>query len=106
MPVPEEEIAWVNRMFHWLIDEGMSFREFADRLNEYGITTDLDRPWASGSARNVLTNEKYISNNVFNRKSYKLKKHHVENPPEIWIHKEVAFEAIVPIHNSHSTFLL
>jgi hypothetical protein len=25
MPGPEEEIAWVNRMFQWLIDEDMSF---------------------------------------------------------------------------------
>jgi Recombinase. len=44
MPGPEEEIAWVNRMFRWLIDEDMSFREIADRLNEHGIATDLERP--------------------------------------------------------------
>ena len=39
MPGPEEEIAWVNRMFRWLIDEDMSFREIADRLNENAIET-------------------------------------------------------------------
>ena len=33
MPGPEEEIAWVNRMFRWLIDEDMSFREIADCLS-------------------------------------------------------------------------
>jgi hypothetical protein len=47
--------------------------------------------------RTVLTNEKYIGNNVFNRRSFKLKKLHVDNPPEMWIRKEGAFEAIVPI---------
>ena len=47
--------------------------------------------------RTVLTNEKYIGNNVFNRRSFKLKKLHVDNQPEMWIRKEGAFEAIVPI---------
>jgi hypothetical protein len=47
--------------------------------------------------RTVLTNEKYIGNNVFNRSSFKLKKLHVDNPPEMWIRKEGAFEGIVPL---------
>lgn len=42
MPGPEEEVAWVNRMYRWPIEEDLSFREIADRLNEAGITTDLD----------------------------------------------------------------
>jgi len=45
----------------------------------------------------VLTNEKYIGNNVYNRHSFKLKKKHVDNPPEMWIRKEGAFEGIVPL---------
>ena len=43
MPGPEEEIAWVNRMFRWLIDEDMSFREIADRLNGKGLIY-VERP--------------------------------------------------------------
>ena len=97
MPGPEEEIAWVNHMFRWLIDEDKSFREIADRLNEHGVATGLERPWTTTSVRTVLTNKKYIGNNVFNRRSFKLKKLHVDNPPEMWIRKEGAFEAIVPI---------
>jgi hypothetical protein len=73
MPGPEEEIAWVNRMFRWLIDKDMSFREIADRFNEHGIATDLERQWTTTSVRTVLTNEKYIGNYVFNRRSFKLK---------------------------------
>ena len=45
--------------------------------------------------RQVLTNEKYIGNNVFNRRSFKLKQKFVENPPEKWIRVEGAFEGIV-----------
>ena len=84
MPGPAEEVAWVNRMFRWLINEDMSFREIADRLNEQEVVTDRGRPWTSVSVRTVLTNEKYIGNNVYNRHSFKLKKLHVDNPPEMW----------------------
>jgi DNA invertase Pin-like site-specific DNA recombinase len=97
MPGPEEEVAWVNKMYRWLIDEDLSFREIAARLNEAGVTTDLDKSWTPSTVRTVLTNEKYIGNNVFNRSSFKLKKLHVDNPPEMWIRKEGAFEGIVPL---------
>lgn len=97
MPGPEEEVAWVNRMYRWLIEEELSFREIADRLNEAGVATDLDKPWTPATVRTVLTNEKYIGNNVYNRSSFKLKKLHVDNPPEMWVRKEGAFEGIVPL---------
>lgn len=97
MPGPDEEVAWVGRMYRWLIEEDLSFQEIADRLNEEGVTTDLDRPWTPGTVRTVLTNEKYIGNNVYNRSSFKLKKLHVDNPPDMWVRKEGAFEGIVPL---------
>ena len=84
-------------MYRWLIEEDLGFREIADRLNEAGVMSDLDKPWTFGTVRTVLTNEKYIGNNVFNRSSFKLKKLHVDNPPEMWIRKEGAFEGIVPL---------
>ncbi len=97
MPGPEEEVAQVNQMFRWLIDEDLGFAEIAERLNEEGVVTDLNRPWTSSSVKTVLTGEKYIGNNVYNRQSFKLKKQHVENPPDMWIRKEGAFEGIVPL---------
>lgn len=97
MPGPEEEVAWVNKMYRWLIEEDLYFREIADRLNEAGVTTDLDKPWTPSTVRTVLANEKYIGNNVFNRSSYKLKKLHVDNPPEMWIRKKGAFDGIVSL---------
>jgi DNA invertase Pin-like site-specific DNA recombinase len=97
MPGPDEEIAWVGKMYRWLIEEDLTFREIADRLNEEGLTTDLDRPWTPSTVRTVLTNEKYIGNNVYNRSSFKLKKLHVDNPPDMWVRKEGAFEGIVPL---------
>ena len=43
----------------------------------------------------MLTNEKYIGNNVYNRVSFKLKAKRVINPPDEWIRADGAFEAII-----------
>ena len=43
----------------------------------------------------VLTNPKYIGDNVYNRISFKLKKKRVVNPQQMWIHRDGAFKAIV-----------
>ena len=67
------------------------------RLNRQGLRNEWNRPWTDRTVRQVLTNEKYIGNNVYNRRSFKLKKKHVHNPPEMWIRKEGAFEGIVPL---------
>ncbi|MFP5336962.1 MAG: recombinase family protein [Gammaproteobacteria bacterium] len=96
MPGPDEEVQTVNQIYRWFIDEGIMEAEIAERLNSRGIKTDLDRDWTRATVHQVLTNEKYVGNNVYNRVSFKLKKHRVINTPEMWIKKERAFEAIVP----------
>jgi DNA invertase Pin-like site-specific DNA recombinase len=96
MPGPEDEIRVVNLIYQWFIDEGLPESEIAGRLNGMKIRTDLDRPWTRATVNEVLTNEKYIGNNVYNRVSFKLKKTRVINPPDMWIRKEHAFEPIVP----------
>ena len=97
MPGTEEQVVWVNKMYRWLIEKDLSFREIADRLNEEGVTTDLDRPWSSGTVRTVLTvltNEKYIGNSVYNQSSFKLKKLHMDKPPDTWVRKKVRLKAL------------
>ena len=97
VPGPEREVRIVNDMFRWLIEEDLSIGDIAGRLNGMGIRTDIDRRWTYSTARQVLTNEKYVGNNIYNRQSFKLKKLHVKNPPEMWIKKEGAFEGIVSV---------
>ena len=97
VPGPAEEVAWVHAMFRWLIEDDLSFAAIAARLNAAGVRTDGDRPWSARTVRTVLTNEKYIGNNVFNRTSFKLKRLHVDNPPAMWIRREGAFAGIVPL---------
>jgi hypothetical protein len=64
-------------------------------LNDEGTLTDLGRPWTRGTVHQVLTNEKYIGNNVYNRVSFKLKNKRVVNHPDMWIRADGAFAAIV-----------
>ncbi len=96
MPGPEDEIRTVNQMYRWFIDDGLVESEIAGRLNGMKVRTDLDREWTRATVHEVLTNEKYIGNNIYNRISFKLKKLRVENTPDMWIKKVGAFESIVP----------
>lgn len=96
MPGPDDEVRTVNLMYRWFIDENLNELEIAGRLNGMKVRTDLDRQWTRATVHEVLTNEKYIGNNVYNRISFKLKKLRVINGPDMWIKKERAFEPIVP----------
>lgn len=96
MPGPDDEIRMVNLMYKWFIEDGLVESEIAGRLNGMAVLTDLGRDWTRATVHEVLTNEKYIGNNVYNRTSFKLKKLRVENTPDMWIKKERAFEPIVP----------
>jgi hypothetical protein len=91
MPGPEPEVETVNQIYRWFIDEGVPEFQIAARLNNQGVRTDLDRDWTRATVREVLSNEKYVGNNVYNRISFKLKKHRIVNQPEMWIKKEGAF---------------
>ena len=94
-PGPLSEVAIVRQIYRWFVDSVLSEAAIATRLNAEGLTTDLGRNWTRGTVRQILTNEKYIGNNVYNRISFKLKKHRIVNQPDMWIRKDRAFEGIV-----------
>ncbi|MDR0808276.1 MAG: recombinase family protein [Gemmobacter sp.] len=95
VPGPEHEQDVVRRMYRMFVEDGRSEREIADALNADGLRIDLGRPWTRATVHQVLTNEKYIGNNVFNKISFKLKQRRVVNPREMWIRAEGAYPAIV-----------
>jgi DNA invertase Pin-like site-specific DNA recombinase len=95
-PGPAREVDIVRRIYCWFVEDGHNEATIARRLNEDGIATDLGRQWTRGTVHQVLTNEKYIGGNVYNRLSFKLKQRRVVNSPERWVRKADAFEAIVP----------
>lgn len=94
VPGPPDEVQTVRRMYHMFID-GQSEHEIAEVLNAEGLRTDLNRAWTRGTVHQVLTNEKYIGDNVYNRTSFKLKKKRVRNPPDMWIRASGVFTPIV-----------
>ena len=94
-PGPDREIRIVRDIYRWFTDDGLHEIEIAKRLNDQGVVTDLGRSWTRATVREILTNEKYIGNNVYNRISFKLKKLRVINGPDMWIRKDCAFEAVV-----------
>ncbi len=95
VPGPNEEVETVCWMYRQFVDGGKVESEIAALLNERGIKTDLGRPWTRGAVHQILTNEKYIGNNVYNHQSFKLKKKRVVNAPDMWIRADGAFKAIV-----------
>ena len=91
---PEVEVETVRGIYRMFL-EGKNESEIAASLNQRGILTDFKRAWTRGTVHQVLTNEKYIGNNVYYRTSFKLKQKHVTNPPEKWIRADGAFQKIV-----------
>ncbi|MNV15014.1 Recombinase [compost metagenome] len=95
IPGPPEEVEVVRRLYRMFVLQLRSETEIAAALNAEGVRTDLGRPWTRASVHQVLTNEKYIGNNVYNRSSFKLKAKRVINQPDMWVRMDGAFEGIV-----------
>jgi DNA invertase Pin-like site-specific DNA recombinase len=95
VPGPPEEIAVVQQIYQWFVEDRLREVEIAERLNGMGLRTDFGRLWTRATVHQVLTNEKYIGNNIYNRRSYKLKQRRVINPPEMYIRADGVFEAII-----------
>lgn len=95
VPGPEEERATVARIYELFTREGKRESQIASILNGDGIPSEWERPWTRGMVHQILINEKYIGNNVYNRISFKLKKKRVRNDPSMWVRAESAFDAVV-----------
>ena len=95
-PGPADEVLIVQDIYRAFVEQGHNEATIARRLNEDGVLTDLGRTWTRGIVHQLLTNEKYIGGNVYNRVSFKLKQQRVKNPPEAWVRRPHAFEGIVP----------
>lgn len=101
VPGPDAEVEAVRFIYDRFLKHGRSEAEIALELNQRGVLTDWERPWTRATIHQVLTNEKYIGNNVYNRRSFKLKRKRVANGPEMWIRSDGAFEAIVDAKKFH-----
>lgn len=95
VPGPEEELRVVRHVYRLFVKEGKSEKIIAEALNASSVPSGCDRPWTRSMVHQMLTNEKYIGNNIYNRVSFKLKKKRVHNPPEMWVRADGAFESAI-----------
>jgi DNA invertase Pin-like site-specific DNA recombinase len=94
VPGPEPEVTTVRRIYALFVS-GKPERVIAERLNEDGCRTDLGRPWTRGTVHQVLTNPKYVGDNVYNRVSNKLRQRRTANAPALWVVAKGAFRPVV-----------
>lgn len=95
IPGPIEECKTIDRIFDLFVNDNKSTHEIASILNKNFKDTGKTSPWRHSSILNILKNEKYIGNNIYNRKSKKFRKRTVMNSPEEWIRATNVFEPIV-----------
>lgn len=93
---PQGEVGVIRWIYESFVAGRMPEREIAAKLNERGVATDLGRAWTRGTVHQVLTNAKYVGDNVWNKGSSKLGGKRVSNPPELWVTARDAFPATVP----------
>ncbi|MET2828903.1 recombinase family protein [Mesorhizobium shangrilense] len=92
---PPDEIATVRWIFAHFVKTRKTQLQMARLLNTRGVLSDLGRPWTREAVHSLLTNENYIGNSVWNKRSTRLKSHATRNPPEQWVRVENVVEPIV-----------
>jgi DNA invertase Pin-like site-specific DNA recombinase len=97
VPGPAKEVAIVKEVYELFTDAAKTAQEIADLLNLRGVLHDSGREWTRWTVCQLLTNPKYIGANVYNRRSFKLRKKHVNNPREVWLWQGQAFTPIIPV---------
>lgn len=66
---PTEELRTVQEIYQRFLHEGQTEGELAEWLNEQEALGEDDSPWTRARVHTVLTNEKYLGHNVWNRVS-------------------------------------
>ncbi|MBI3700844.1 MAG: recombinase family protein [Afipia sp.] len=90
-----EEVRIVRWVYDQFVDQDQSLNQIARMLNRAGIRSASGHPWYWASVRQLLSNEKYMGNSVYNRTSKKLDSKYRRNPSNEWVRGIGAFEAIV-----------
>ncbi|EJV3995272.1 recombinase family protein, partial [Salmonella enterica] len=95
IPGPKNEIKIVNRIYDLFIDNNVPEFIIAERLNEQNIPAENGTLWTRAKIHQILANEKYIGNNIYNKTSSKLKSRLVKNPKHEWVRCDKAYKPII-----------
>jgi DNA invertase Pin-like site-specific DNA recombinase len=94
-PGPQAEQQIVAQIFRQFVVHRRSQAAIARMLNNEQVPNHRGTPWSDAMIHNILSNELYIGNSVYNRKSFRLKQVMKKNPPELWVRAVDLFEPIV-----------
>jgi DNA invertase Pin-like site-specific DNA recombinase len=95
VPGSSEEVKTVHYVYRLFVDQKRSLSAIVRLLNAQGLVNRLGRPWSFLSVRELLSNEKYMGNSVYNRTSRKLGTKMRRNPKSEWVRKVGAFEPVI-----------
>ena len=87
----------VRQIFDLYTVAGIGIKKIARILNEQSVQPDRGLRWTKDVVYALLKNPKYVGSKVYNRTSFKLSNKRVHNPTDMWIRRDGAFEAIVPV---------
>lgn len=89
-----EEAEWLQKAADYFI-AGHGYRSVAKYLNECGVATRKGVAWSSSTVRQMLTNELYIGQLVWNRRYYDKEGKVKWREPSEWIVHEKAHPALL-----------
>lgn len=92
---PAEEVELVRSIFRQFALKRRSEIQIARWLNSSGAECPTGRPWTDWIIHNMLVNENYIGNIVYDRHPYRLRERRWWNPPDRWVKKVGAFEPVI-----------
>jgi DNA invertase Pin-like site-specific DNA recombinase len=95
IPGPASEQMIVREIFERFTERAWCETRIANDLNSRGILSDLGRPWTREAIHGLLANEKYIGNNVWGRRAYKLRANSCRTTADKWVRTDGAFAPIV-----------
>jgi DNA invertase Pin-like site-specific DNA recombinase len=94
-PGPQHEQRIVEQIFRQYVVHRRSQAAIMRLLNNEQVPNHRGTPWSKDMIHNILSNEVYIGNSVYNRKSFRLKQVMKKNPPDLWVRATGLFEPIV-----------
>jgi DNA invertase Pin-like site-specific DNA recombinase len=94
-PGPETEVMTVRRIYDLFTVGLLSEAQISTLLNNEGVPAEAGRMWTRGIVHELLTNEKYIGNNLYNRTSTKLQRSRVVNTPAEWVRCNNASRSVI-----------
>lgn len=95
VPGPIGEIEEIRNIFRRFVSEESTLRGIARDLNQRGVPSSKNARWTHSVVGRLLSNPKYVGDNVFNRTTSKLRTQSRKLPVSEWVVKRDAHEGIV-----------